>query len=238
MTESVDHLDHLGHLRDDIDRLSALRLDPEVMVGSCPKWSTLKLVTHLGVVYQWNTDCLHNETQDLPPIPRVDVPRAIDDAVRWLAARATEFVEAATELDPGVGRVSWAGPTTVSWFRRRVCLETAVHRWDLQDTVGVAEGISADLAADGIDEWLELARQRPGVEPTGSVHLHGTDTEDGGEWLIESGSPLRWSKTHAKGDVAVRAPLSDLYLALWGRVDVETLDHFGDLDVFGSLVDP
>jgi len=95
-----------------------------------------------------------------------------------------------------------------------------------------------DLAVDGIDEFLELfapfkADQFDG--PPFTIHLHTTDTD--GEWLIAAGDgAMTVERAHAKGDVAARAGASDLLLMLWGRVDGESLEVFGDHQVLGRFV--
>ncbi|MFD0637915.1 hypothetical protein ACFQ9X_46530 [Catenulispora yoronensis] len=54
------------------------------------------------------------------------------------------------------------------------------------------------------------------------MHLHATDAVDAAgpeaEWLITlEPSGFRWSHTHAKGAAAVRGPVGELYLFVWGR---------------------
>ena len=60
----------------------------------------------------------------------------------------------------------------------------------------------------------------------GTVHLHGTDTESGGEWFIHADG--RVEAVHAKGDVAVRGPASDLLLVLYARLPLDTVEVIGD----------
>ena len=55
---------------------------------------------------------------------------------------------------------------------------------------------------------------------------------DAGEWVIRFGDPgFEWSHAHEKGDVAVRGPVSDLYLLMWGRAPLDDLESFGDAGV-------
>jgi predicted lipid carrier protein YhbT len=113
---------------------------------------------------------------------------------------------------------------TVGFWRRRVALETLVHRWDAELGAGV-EIVPTDpvLAADTIDEYLDvfLGLQRvlntaPGAGET--AHVHCTDTD--GEWFIEFPAPGERvvRREHAKGDVAFRGPAEGLMLYLWGRL--------------------
>ena len=78
----------------------------------------------------------------------------------------------------------FAGPTTAAFWFRRQAHETAVHRWDAQRaaTPSSVDPIDATLAADGVDEWLEvfvprfLARTGVPDDLVGAtLHLHCTD---------------------------------------------------------------
>jgi uncharacterized protein (TIGR03083 family) len=120
--------------------------------------------------------------------------------------------------------------------------ETAVHRWDAANAVGIPYEIPVAVAADGIDEfltWFAARRVADGaVAVGGSVHLHCTDTgadtqpSVNGEWLVsrldESG--IEFSREHAKGDAAVRGRAHDLLMWLWRR-DASGVEILGDVDV-------
>ena len=63
-----------------------------------------------------------------------------------------------------------------------------------------------------------------------SIHLHATDGE--GEWLVRlGGDGLVVTREHAKGDVAMRAPASDLLLFLYGRAGAADAEVFGDATI-------
>ena len=69
-----------------------------------------------------------------------------------------------------------------------MAVETAIHRWDVEDAIGGtgnANPIDADLAAEGIEEDLTLMAPRllagrDGIDIGGSLHLHCADAD--GEW--------------------------------------------------------
>ena len=113
--------------------------------------------------------------------------------------------------------------------------ETAVHCADAQITVSGAQeqpappAIAADVAADGIDEWLtELTapadghpdERAAGLAEGESLHVHAADVPDGaGEWLVThdpAGITVR--RLHDKGTVALRGGASDLLLVLLRRL--------------------
>jgi predicted lipid carrier protein YhbT len=68
--------------------------------------------------------------------------------------------------------------------------------------------------------------------PSGSLHLHRSDGD--GEWMVTfSATGVDVAREHAKGDVAVRAPASELLLLLWNRRRPDDLggEVFGDVAV-------
>src|SRR5436305_1965730 len=92
-----------------------------------------------------------------------------------------------------------------------------------------------------IDEFLPLGAAR-GVTTgvSGSVHLHATDGEGGGEWWVGfSDGAVEVRHEHAKGDVVVRGPASDLLLFIWNRRGRDGLEVIGDdamLDVWAEKI--
>jgi uncharacterized protein (TIGR03083 family) len=116
---------------------------------------------------------------------------------------------------------------------RRVAQETAMHRWDAEAAAGDPQPIDRALAADGIDEMLEVFVPRVNDKLVGTgetLHLHATDGD--GEWLITlTPDGPTWERGHAKGDVAARGTTSDLLLLLWNRRTPDDLEVFGDRTV-------
>ncbi|MFH9553024.1 hypothetical protein [Streptomyces sp. NPDC017435] len=57
----------------------------------------------------------------------------------------------------------------------------------------------------------------PLTGPGRTLRLHAGDA-DRAEWLVDlTGEPITWSHAHARAAVAVRVPLTDLVLLLYGR---------------------
>jgi hypothetical protein len=133
---------------------------------------------------------------------------------------------------------TWSTRQDVGFIRRHQVQETAVHRWDMQDaaTSTPPEPIDAEPAADAIDEFLTY--QVPfavadGSKLPGTVHLHCTDAE--GEWFVHENGRLE--RAHIKGDVALRGTASDLLLALYARIDLDTLDVIGNAKVATHFIE-
>lgn len=216
--------------------------DLDRRVPGCPDWDLATLIGHLGWVHRFATLCLAAPVDADVPIPDIHTPTDAT-VIAWLDEGLAALL---AELDPpDLDRrcPTFLGPGTRAWWLRRQAFETAVHRWDVESTIGAPRPIPN--AIDGIDEWLDLQPLRGWVPPpdlVGTLHLHSTDeVDDGGdggggsaplgEWFIELDGSMHWEHSHRKADVAVRGTASDLYLMLWGRVPAEHLDIIGNSDV-------
>lgn len=238
---------YVDHLLADTERcatvLETIALD--VPIAACPGWDVLRLAEHLGQIHRWAGFCVSNGRP-----PDDDEAKALesfepDRAADWLREGAADLASTLRGIDPGAP--TWH-PFPVErlaavWPRRQAH-ETAVHRWDVERAAGLDATIDPELAADGIDEYFELAIPRlvarTGITlPAGSLHVHCTDVA--GEWLIwadDDGYQL--VRAHQKGDAALRGPASPILLRLWGRDDERSaeLSPVGDevvLDAWLSI---
>jgi hypothetical protein len=102
---------------------------------------------------------------------------------------------------------------------------------------GTADPIEPHLAADGIDEFLDVfvdvTRSQGGSPASPTVLIEAYDS--GASWTTElpvGGRTVRRG-TH-DADIAVRGKASDILLLLWGR-----LDEFPDsVEVLGPVGNP
>jgi hypothetical protein len=115
-------------------------------------------------------------------------------------------------------------------------METMIHRWDADGVVGVSEPLSPVLAADGIDEFVDLLLPMPmffryaEFAGTGETILLDASHDDR-TWAItiDPGAAVRSSsESNGEVDVSVRGGLSDLYLYLLGRRTAGPVDVRGD----------
>jgi uncharacterized protein (TIGR03083 family) len=211
-------------------------------VPACPAWTVRDLVGHLGGVYSWAAMVVE-AGGERPAGDRASAPSGDDDLMGWfgdLFERVQEILETSDPAAPAWS-MSRSGPRDVGWWRRRQAQETAVHRYDVEAAAGSAEPIPAELAADGVDEFLTVFL--PGVLSRGPVeglrgtaHFHATDTP--GEWWLDLDSPGAAVRLeHAKADTAIRGPASALDLFLWNRLSAGEagLQTFGDAEVVDSF---
>ena len=213
--------------------------DLAATVPSCPEWTLRDLAAHLGSHYRWVRGNL-GRSPDEGPQPRgeLDGPPADDAIASWVGAGAEALATTLERTDLETPCWTFFGTPRAGFWCRRTAHESAVHRWDAQNTSGEAEPIGP-LAGDGIDEWLALlgvirgeGLARP--EPV-CIHLHCTDGP--GEWLLAfGGDGMTVTPEHAKGDAAVRGTASDLFLLLLGRKSATDVEVFGDAVVLDGFL--
>ncbi|HEX2849531.1 MAG TPA: maleylpyruvate isomerase family mycothiol-dependent enzyme [Acidimicrobiales bacterium] len=220
---------------------AAARRAPDAAIPSCPGWDMTTLLNHLGRVHGWAATAVESRATEAAPFPKR--PDAV--TVEWFEAGVDHLADvldaAAATPDAPVWNFMGVTPADAGFWIRRQAVETAIHRWDAQLAAGDPEPIEPALAVAGIDEALLLhltlaaAALENDVDLGGTVHFHATDTTDTagdadkGEWTVRlDGRRLVVGRGHEKGDVAARGTASDLLLFLWGRVDQERLEVFGD----------
>jgi uncharacterized protein (TIGR03083 family) len=217
--------------------------DLTLPVTTCPDWTLRQLVTHVGRAHRWAAEIVSTRSAQFIPFRSVPDGRIPDDPaehVGWLHAGADRAVDAVR----GAGDdLVWAfgRQRPAPFWARRMAHETAVHRADAQIATGRAPVIDADIAADGIDEWLMDLSVPSAGEPDHrlaalaegqSLHVHATDVPAGsGEWLVrrdQGGVQARPEHGHA--DAALRGGASDLLLVLMNRLppDDRAVQVLGD----------
>ena len=208
--------------------------DLERPVPTCPGWTFRQLATHVGRGHRWAAQIV--STRAAAPIPTREVAdgKLPQDPARhapWLNASAERVIEAVTAAGSDlVWTLTGIGPASF-WARRRAH-EAAVHLADAQLAAGRDVDLAAEVAADGIDEWLGLIAASTGPTPDParaqdlrgdgqSLHFHATDPalSGTGEWLVtRAPSGVTIQNGHGKADVAVRGPAASLLLVLTRRL--------------------
>jgi uncharacterized protein (TIGR03083 family) len=224
-------------LRGLADSLAGLAADDqERLVPTCPGWTFRQLATHVGRGDRWAAAMVATRAAQMLPLREVPdgrLPATTAERAAWLRVGAARLIESvAAAPDDPVWTPVGTRPARF-WLRRRTH-ESAVHLADAQLAVGQEPSLPADVAADGIDEWLTefCARLGPGwgLGGTGqTLHVHVTDPGVTGEWLVEL-SPGKVTVTagHATADVALRGSAASLLLVLTRRLPPSAVDVFGD----------
>jgi uncharacterized protein (TIGR03083 family) len=224
------------------DLLTAAQADWSRPVPDCPGWTAADLVGHMGAILGWMAKIV--TTGEAVPRRERETPPADRDALAaWYTAHLdrTLSILIAAAADSAAWTFSSRGDHRVGWWRRRLAVELAIHRWDAQHAAGpdpesLPPALDGTVAAAGIEEFLTeflpgLLAQ-PGVKDlTGSVHLHATD--GGSEWWVSLDDKERAVAVpgHRKADTAIRATRSDLLLWLTNRRPPAVLEISGRPEV-------
>jgi uncharacterized protein (TIGR03083 family) len=206
--------------------------DWSVPVPTCPGWTLLQLLRHVGRGDRWAAQIIADRAAASldPRLVREGKPPAdVSGAIRWLTQSPLTLLTAVDAIGPGSEVSTFVGPRAARWWVRRRLHEATVHRADAAIALGVPYELPAELAADGISEWLErLADEqslgRPPALPAGaSLALRATDQD-----LTEStwsvlGRPegMRLARQPASADLTLSGPATDLLLALVRRRPAE-----------------
>jgi uncharacterized protein (TIGR03083 family) len=231
----VNYADYITALRSNAAAAAqAARGAPmDATVPSCPEWTLRDLLHHLGSHHRWVAGNLDRPPDGEMFRRRADPP---DDSsvADWVERGADTLATKLSTMEAATPCWTWVPfDHSVGFWARRTAHETAMHRWDAERSVATPGDIDAELAADGLDEYLGLVEAFPRrrFPERGSVHLHATDTP--GEWLVRfDADGMRLTREHAKGDVALRGPASDVLLVLLGRKATDAVDLFGDAPLF------
>ncbi|MER5845625.1 maleylpyruvate isomerase family mycothiol-dependent enzyme [Streptomyces sp. NPDC002012] len=240
-----------------IGRTDALRAaikdaDLNATVPTCPDWTLRDLAVHVGRAHRWAGEIVRTRATEAVPHERVpdSTPEGDDPAVldAWLAEGAAKTVESLRAAGPDQKVWSWGWERSTGFWARRMAHETIVHQADAALTAKTGYEVAPELAADTIEEWLEIvafmqaAGHKEAVELAGagrSIHLHATDVP-GAEWLIELGEDgFSWRRGHEKADVALRGPLTDVMLVFNRRLpaDSDRVEVLGDAKLLDSWLE-
>ena len=204
---------------------------------SCPDWDVADLIAHTGRVHRWVTEIV--TTRATERVSRVGIlAPTTDDLVPWFDEGVRDLVETLRATDPAEPVWSWSSEQTVGFWRRRMAVETTIHRWDAESATGDPGPIDADLAADAIDEFLDVylpSEEAPLPPGGGSIHLHRTDGD--GEWVLTlEADAVRIDRGHGHADVAVRGSAEELLLLLWRRITPDRVEVLGERSVLDRFL--
>ncbi|GHJ36328.1 maleylpyruvate isomerase family mycothiol-dependent enzyme [Streptomyces sp. TS71-3] len=262
----------LGHERYCAEVVEQTRLLREALTGgtdlaapvpTCPGWTLDDLVRHVGGALRWVELMVRTQApEDVPDGsvpgaggPDEEGPEALDD---WLAETAEMAAETLRAAGAEADVWSWSPDRTAGFWARRMTHELVIHRADASLAAGLPYAVAPEVAADALDEWLDVVRFKQSTVAPGSgagvvpedgagrsLLLDATDAPPGldAEWVIRlDKDDFTWSRGRGgahgasdataapAADVALRGPLTEVLLAFYRR---RSLDD-GRLSVAGE----
>ncbi|MEV6304289.1 maleylpyruvate isomerase N-terminal domain-containing protein [Actinoplanes sp. NPDC051861] len=223
----------------------------DARVPSCPEWTLLDLVRHLGEGRRkWAAIIAAGPAETLPD-PSVwasEMPPADDrEALNaWLAESAGQLIGALREAGPDRGCWAWwrrsQSPRTAGAAARHQLQEIAVHTYDAQLTAGAPQPLPEEVALDGVEDFQFTccATTTPWPHEPVVVEYHATE---GRSWrldLSEEGARVARQAGPAAGPAAgisVTGSASELVLFFYNRVQLDSLKFEGDPVHIERLID-
>ena len=130
------------HLRTDGGEFLRIVTDHgfEHPVPSCPGWNLGDLAWHLGGVWNRWARIVAEGITTLEGVQAMDSPtRPADDLLLdWVSTAHTALYSALARASDDTEVWTWTGSNQPEiWVERRMAQETAVHRWDAANAVGI-----------------------------------------------------------------------------------------------------
>ncbi|MFF9391633.1 maleylpyruvate isomerase family mycothiol-dependent enzyme [Streptomyces griseoluteus] len=213
-------------------------------VPSCPGWTLFDLVRHLGTGQRWWAAIVAAGPAEAPPVKDApEVPRDLEALLAWYAESNELLLSALREAGPE--RECWAwwslgvSPANAWGVARRRVHEVLVHTYDAQLAAGAVQPMPADVAIDGVAEFLDTCNSTPAAWPheAATVQYHATE---GRSWLLALDDTGAWpaplTDHAAPASASVTGTAEQLLLFVWGRLTMSDLKIEGDQRVFEQLI--
>jgi len=226
---------YLDHIRADGERITeAAGRHLDDPVPTCPGNTVGSLLLHIGGACRFWTDLIRENGYPAQP----DWSTFPSEPIEFYVKMREEFIGEISGRDPEQPTWTWGTNGRVRFWYRRAAQELSVHRWDVENAVGTAQPIDAELAIDGIDE---IAQEFGPKSDHPSFRGVSERFEGDGQTLAFEATDIDAARTFTMlpervdvtnqtdgADVTARGTASDLLLFLWGRVPPTALDVRGD----------
>jgi uncharacterized protein (TIGR03083 family) len=207
---------------------------PDTPVPTCPDWPLRVLVGHIGQAHRWSAGIVRTGPAPVPDPFDAD-PGDPGDWAGWLHEGAAELADAVAAAGD---RPVWTffGSQTATFWLRRMLHDLTLHRADAAFATGAAFEVAPDLAADALDEWLDMlshpisATLKPAfAELRGTGQTLQLRPDDGPGWLItRTPEGVRWVRATGTADVTLTGSVEDLLLVFTRRLPIERVALTGD----------
>ncbi|GAA0588240.1 maleylpyruvate isomerase family mycothiol-dependent enzyme [Streptomyces crystallinus] len=266
-------MDYVAHFQREIQAFeaaireasSAAAGDGAALVPSCPEWSVVDLVIHLGSVHRHVSEVIGGRRRQPPraddlsvlglpaaaahwPLPQ-DAPNRVPfppGLVEWFTEGASSLAGLLATRDAAEPVWTWSRDQSVGFWQRMQTIEAALHRWDAENAIGAPGPVDRQLAADAVTHSFEVmapaGRARHNAPPGAGERLRFRQSDGSRVWIVQT-DPDGVLLNPGGGccDVELTATASDLMLFLWRRIPVDGLEVRGDaalLERYFTLVPP
>ncbi|GAB3762680.1 uncharacterized protein (TIGR03083 family) [Nocardioides ginsengisegetis] len=254
---NIEFRDYLRAIRDESHRFREVLTDcdPAARVPGCPAWDADDLLWHLAET-QWFWARTVRERPDSPD-DSDDGPERPEGHDALLEAFDDYSAQLVTELgkaDPADTAWTWSAEQTVGFIHRRQAHEALVHRLDAEQAAGAVTPLDPRLAADGVEECLDVMF---GAAPSWGTwhplqHFLRVDCTDTGDsvWVqvgrftgtnpadgtdVDEDDIRVVDAPRAEPDAVIEGPAGALDAWLWRRSDDAEIKVHGDRGIYGHF---
>jgi uncharacterized protein (TIGR03083 family) len=211
----------------------------DAQVPTCPEWTLRDLVQHLGQSQRRWAGIVAAGPAGGPPAGTA--PPVPPDLLTWSAESTAQLLDALRAAGPDRGCWTWwdrsESPQTSDAVARHQVQHVAVHTYDVQITLGAAQPLPDEVALDGVEEFLSTSCAGSYAWPHEPCTVDYQATE-GRSWRLSlAADGVRLSRPESVADASLRGTASELVLALYGRIPVDSLKVDGDRRLFDRLLD-
>ena len=245
-------LDYVSIISDESSRIvGAYELDSRAAVPWSDRWTVGTVARHVAGTHHVVADIVSGRPHtDFGLFAQLQTPpKNSPEFVDWFRSGTAALLEQLASVPADDECWSWFEPgRRVGWWARRMAFEAVVHRWDTNAAQGNENSVASDIAADGIDEYLDVfvaASRAANDAPTGpTVNFECSDRSE--RWSLDlSGQGERVvSREPREASLRIYGTAEQLLLILWGRLavnDAAGVEVSGDvqwLDRWPELVPP
>jgi len=228
--------------------------DPTATVPSCPEWTADDLLAHLGGVQRWWTHVITHRPASPDGYVAAERPATHEGLIAFFDEWSAKLDKALTEADPDDAAWTWSSDPAhhnVAFTLRRQAHEALIHRLDAELAVGTPTALDPELAADGVEEVLDV--MFGGLPPWGSweplPHYVRVDVADTGEQVwsqlgLFSGTTPQGTELNGEDDqhvvadpgvepdAVVTGPAGVLDAWLWRRGDDDGIRVAGNREIY------
>jgi len=243
-------LDYLVVLSDESSRIvDAYERDRHAAVPWSDRWTVATVARHVASTHHVVADIVRGRPDaDFGLFGELQTPaKDSPEFVEWFCSGTTSLLEQLSNVPVDDECWSWFTPgRRVGWWARRMALEAVVHRWDTDAAQGRNFSLAPEIAADGIDEFLDVfvaATRAAHDAPAGpTISLECSDRRE--RWWLDLSDRGERTVSREPRDalVRIRGTAEQLLVMLWGRVPVtagvEVTGDVGVLDRWSELIPP
>jgi uncharacterized protein (TIGR03083 family) len=241
-------LDYLSIISNETSRIvNAFERDRQAAVPWSDRWTVATVARHVAATHHVVAEIVEGRpVADFGLFGQLQTPpKDSPEFVGWFRSGTASLLEQLSSVPVGDECWSWFAPGRhVGWWARRMALEAVVHRTDTDAAQAKELSVSPDVAADGIDEFLDVfvaASRAAHDAPIGPTMRFECSDRNERWWLDLSEQGKRIvSREPRDASVRIRGTAEQLLLIVWGRVpaslpagvkvsgDVATLDRWAE----------